>query len=51
MKMKNVYVLLNEMRSSIISMDLSYSQTIELLDQILEIEKAVDNDAFETDER
>lgn len=42
--MKNVYVLLDEMRSSIISMDLSYSQTNELLDKILEIEKAVDNE-------
>ena len=38
-----VYVLLDEMRTSIISMDLSYSQTSELLDQILEIEKAVDS--------
>lgn len=38
------FALLNEMRTSIISMDLSYSQTIELLGQILEIEKAVDNE-------
>lgn len=37
------YVLLDEMRSSIISMDLSYSQTTELLDQILKIEKTVDS--------
>lgn len=44
--MDNVYVLLNQMRSSIISMDLSYSQTIELLDKILEIEKAVDNEEW-----
>lgn len=40
------FALLNEMRTSIISMDLSYSQTIELLDQILEIEKAVDNEEW-----
>ena len=37
------YVLLDEMRSSIISMDLSYSQTTELLHRILEIEKTVDS--------
>ena len=42
--MNNIYILLDQMRSSIISMDLSYSQTIELLDRILEIEKAVDNE-------
>lgn len=40
--MDNVYALLNEMRLSIISMDLSYSRTTELLHQILEIEKAID---------
>ena len=43
-RMNNIYVLLDQMRSSIISMDLSYSQTIELLDQILKIEKAVDSE-------
>lgn len=37
------YVLLDEMRTSIISMDLSYSQTTGLLKQILEIEKTVDS--------
>lgn len=37
-----VYELLDEMRTSIISMDLSYSQTTELLNQILKIEKTVD---------
>lgn len=35
--------LLNEMRMSIISMDLSYSRTIKLLNNILAIEKAVDS--------
>lgn len=40
--MNNIYVLLDEMRTSIISMDLSYSRTTELLNQILEIEKALD---------
>lgn len=38
-----IYVLLDEMRTSIISMDLSYSQTTKLLNQILEIEKAADS--------
>lgn len=37
------YDLLGEMRASIISMDLPYSQTIKLLNQILMIEKAIDN--------
>lgn len=37
------YVLLDEMRASVISMDLSYSQTTELLNQILKIEKTVDS--------
>lgn len=39
-----VYILLDKMRESIISMDLSYSQTSRLLDQILEIEKALDEE-------
>lgn len=39
--MNNIYVLLDEMRESIISIDLSYSRTTELLNLILEIEKAV----------
>lgn len=42
--MNNIYVLLDEMRTSIISMDLSYSQTTELLNQILEIEKTIDSE-------
>lgn len=40
--MDSIYALLNKMRASIISMDLSYSQTIELLNQILEIENGLD---------
>ena len=40
--MNNIHVLLDEMRESIISMDLSYSRTTELLNLILEIERAVD---------
>lgn len=41
--MNNIYVLLDKMRTSIISMNLPYSKATELLNQILEIEKAVDN--------
>ena len=39
----DIYVLLDKIRSSIISMNLPYSLTAELFNQILEIEKAVDN--------
>lgn len=38
----DIYILLNEMRTSILSMDLSYSRTIKLVNQILKIEAAVD---------